>query len=242
MRKHGRGPVWLLLIAMMGIGAPGVLGAQSQDWGVGDVFLAVGDGTYHVFDRAGRFKQALEDDYGGYTTDCGFSPSLERLYAVNYTHSKVVVDEDDEEHRVVQTIDPAEATPGGHSGAIVFAADGGFFVGHPDGNALVHKYNEAGILVATYDVPVDGRRGTNWLDLSVDQQTLYYTSAGRSIQRFDTGSATALPDFAVLPGEGHAEAVRLLPPGDGEGGLLVADGGDIKRLDEAGEVVQRYDA
>ena len=51
-----------------------------------------------------------------------------------------------------------------------------------------------------------------------------------------------MPDFAVLPGEGHAEAVRLLPPGDGEGGLLVADGGDIKRLDEAGEVVQRYDA
>ena len=35
--------------------------------------------------------------------------------------------------------------------------------------------------------------------------------------------------------------MRLLPPGDGSGGLLVADGEDIKRLDGAGNIVQTYD-
>ena len=36
--------------------------------------------------------------------------------------------------------------------------------------------------------------------------------------------------------------MRLLPPGDGSGGLLVADGAEIKRLeDAAGDVIQRYD-
>jgi hypothetical protein len=38
-----------------------------------------------------------------------------------------------------------------------------------------------------------------------------------------------------------ASALRLLPPGDGTGGLLVADRNNIKRLDGNGIVVQTYD-
>ena len=232
------------LLSLAGvIGFTGVAsGTEPTTWALGDVFLAVGDGAYHVYDRTGGFKQALEDERGGYTTDCGFSPGQERLYTVNYTHTKVVVYDDGPSHDVVQTIDPGEASPGGHSGAIVFNADGGFYVGHPEGNSLIHRYDAAGLLVETFAVETEGRRGTNWIDLSSDQRTLFYTSAGRVIQRFDVGSGQQLGDFAELPGAGHSEAIRLLPPGDGSGGLLVADGGDIKRLDEYGEVVGRYDA
>ncbi len=241
MKRHPHSAYKLLVTAIVATAATGALSAQTSTWDVGDVFLAVGDGTYHVYDRAGTFKEAIEDDLGGYTSDCGFNPSLDRLYTVNYTNAKVVVYEDAAEHVVAQTVDPGETSPGSHSGAIVFDADGGFFVGHPDGDNLIHRYDNAGMLVETFDVAIDGRRGTNWIDLSADQQTLFYTSAGRFIQRFDTGSNTQLPDFAELPGEGHAEAVRLLPPGDGTGGLLVADGKEIKRLDATGEVIQRYD-
>jgi hypothetical protein len=234
---------WLAAaVALAIVASDGPVAGEESAWRVGDVFLAVGDGTYHVFDRAGRFKEAIEDELGGYTTDCGFAPSLDKLYTLNYTRSKVVVYDDDGEHAILQTIDPRETSPDGHSGAIVFAADGGFYVGHPDGDRRVHKYDEAGMLLATYRVQTEGRRGTNWIDLSADQQTLFYTSAGRVIQRFDTGSNTQLSDFAELPGEGHAEAIRLLPPGDGSGGLLVADGAHIKRLDATGDVIQRYDA
>ena len=239
--RHPRGAFRLVAIIIAAIGATGTSSAQISDWNVGDVFLAVGDGTYHVYDRTGLLKEAIEDELGGYTSDCGFNPSLDRLYTVNYTNAKVVVYDDGLEHRILQTIDPAQTSPGAHSGAIVFGADGGFFVGHPDGDNLIHLYDDAGMLVETFDVEVDGRRGTNWIDLSADQQTLFYTSAGRFIKRFGTGSNTQLPDFAELPGDGHAEAVRLLPPGDGSGGLLVADGFEIKRLDATGDVIQRYD-
>ena len=215
---------------------------QGMPWDVGDVFLAVGDGTYHVYNSQGGFKEAIEDELGGYTSDCGFNPSLDKLFTTNYTHTKVVVYDDAREHAVLERIDTSELSPGGHSGALVFDAEGGFFVGHPDGNNLIHKYDEAGLLVGTYDAEVEGRRGANWLDLAADQGTLYYTTEGRYILRYDTATNTQLPDFAKLPGEGNAQAVRLLPPGDGTEGLLVADATNIKRLDSSGAVVQVYDA
>ena len=214
--------------------------SDAVEWGVGDVFLAVGDGTYHVYDHSGRFKQAITDELGGYTTDCGFSPRLDRLYTTNYTHTKVVVYDDAAEHAILQTIDPADASPGGHSGAVVFDAEGNLYVGHPDGNNLIHRYSDTGMLLATFEVEV-GKRGTNWLDLSSDQRTLFYSSEGRDIYRFDTESNARMSSFAELPGEGSAFGIRLLPPGDGSGGLLVADGEDIKRLDAEGKVVQAYD-
>jgi hypothetical protein len=96
-------------------------------------------------------------------------------------------------------------------------------------------------LLAKYDVAVE-ERGSNWIDLAADQRTLYYTSEGRKILRYDTATETQLETFATLPGEGDAHALRLLPPGDGSGGLLVADEEDIKRLDRNGQIIQRYDA
>jgi hypothetical protein len=132
-----------------------------------DVFLAVGDGTYHVYNNQGGFKEAIDDEMGGYTSDRGFNPSLDRLYTTNYTNTKVVVYDDAREHAVLETINPGDMSPGGHSGALVFEAEGGFFVGHPDGNNLIHKYDEAGLLVVTHRVEV-GKRGSNWLDLAAD--------------------------------------------------------------------------
>jgi hypothetical protein len=70
---------------------------------------------------------------------------------------------------------------------------------------------------------------------------MFYASEGRGIQRYDVVSDTQLTNFATLPGSGNAFALRLLPPGDGSGGLLVADRGNIKRLDGSGAVVQTYD-
>ncbi|MBI4203177.1 MAG: hypothetical protein HY532_08715 [Chloroflexi bacterium] len=77
--------------------------------------------------------------------------------------------------------------------------------------------------------------------MAANQTTVFYTDGeGRTIRRFDTVGGQ-LADFAVLPGAGNGFALRLLPPGDGSGGLLVADLGDIKRLDGAGAVSQIYD-
>jgi len=113
-------------------------------------------------------------------------------------------------------------------------------VGHPDGNKDIHKYDVAGNLLDTFDVAIE-RRGSDWIDLSSDQQTMFYTSEGALVKRYDVSSSTQLGDFADT-GVSICYALRLLPPGDGSDGLLVAATEDIRRLDSAGTVIQTYDA
>jgi hypothetical protein len=120
----------------------------------------------------------------------------------------------------------------------VFDAAGNFYVGHADNNKLIHKYDAAGNLLATYAVATDDR-GSDWLELAADQKTLFYTSEGGRILRYDVQSNVQLADFANVGITSYA--LRLLPPGDGSGGLLVASTVDIKRLDGTGTVVQTYD-
>lgn len=232
----------ILLLATSSLLQPPFSWAEAPPpWQVGDVFVAVGDGTYHIFDRQGSLKHTLAGELGGYTADCGFNPALDRLYTANFTHTQVVVYEDGAEHGAVQNIDAGAVSPQGHSSGLVFDKEGHFFVGHAGGNRLIHQYDARGRLLATY--PVAGeRRGVQGLDLASDQRTLFYTSGGRWIHRLDTATGEGLSPFAELEGEGHAFGLRLLEPGDGTGGLLVADGGEIKQLDETGQVARVYDA
>ena len=218
----------------------GVSSADPGQFQPGDIFVAVGGGTYDVHDRAGNYRYSLDQGDGGYTADCGFSPDLSRLVTTNYTQSRLFVFEDGVAEAGPQVIETGDVSPGGHAGAVVFDEAGNLFVGHPDGNSLIHKYSPGGGLMETFEVEVE-ERGSNWLDLAVDQSTVFYTSQGRFVHRYDTGTGSQLEPFAELPGEGHAQSVRLLAPGDGSGGLLVADGIDVKRLDRNGEVVHTYD-
>ena len=212
-------------------------------WSVGDVFVGVASGTYHVYDNAGVFKEAISDGIGGlsFTTGCAFNNSLDKLYTTYFSQTKVKVYDDAIPHAISQVIDTAVNSPGGQSESVVFAANGDFYVGHPDGNDDIHRYNAAGTYQQSYDVAVESR-GSDWMDLASDQTTMYYTSEGRLIKKYDvSGAGAQLADLTVLPGAGIAFALRLLPPGDGTGGLLVADNGEIKRLDAASAVVQTYD-
>lgn len=210
-------------------------------WNVGDVFAGIGNGSYNVYDNTGALKETVSDGLGGFTTGCAFNNDLSKLYTTNFTNTKVVVYDDPSPHAVTQVIDPSVVNPGGQSESVVFAANGDFFVGHPDGNDDIQRYNAAGVYQQSYDVAIESR-GSDWMDLAADQVTMFYTSEGRAVKRYDvSGAGAQLPDFTVLPGGGTAFALRLLPPGDGTGGLLVADAGDIKRLDGAGNVTQTYD-
>ena len=212
----------------------------STTWNTGDVFAAIGGGQYKVFDNNGNLKETISDGLSGFTTGCAFNPGLTKLYTTNFSNTKVVVHDDNFPHNILQTIDTNLTSPGGHTESIVFDAAGNFYVGHPDGNDLIHKYDAAGNLLTTFSVAVDAR-GTDWIDLAADQSTLFYTSEGRAIQRYDTSSNTQLTNFATLPGAGNAFTLCLLPPGDGSGGLLVADNSNVKRLDGSGTVIQTYD-
>jgi hypothetical protein len=230
---------WMLslLIGVLSTGANQPARAVTP-WVTGDVFAGVGNGRYQVYDNTGVFKEAISDGLGGFTTGCAFNPSLTRLYTTNFSNTRVVVYDDPSPHPVSQTIVTGLTSPGGSSESVVFDAAGSFYVGHADGDRRLHKYNAAGNLLMTLSPQIEGR-GTDWNDLAADQRTMFYTSEGSLIKRFDVGGNVQLPDFASIGGISYA--LRLLLPADGRGGLVVANALDIKRLDGSGTVVQIYD-
>lgn len=216
--------------------ATGVVSIQSTAWVTGDVFVAVGFGRYQVYDNTGTFKETIVQPFSpARPAGCAFNPTLDRLYTTEFLHSEVVVFDDASPHSVLQTV---ATSPGESSESIVFAADESFYVGHADGDRQIHHYDAGGTLLATFGAATQNR-GTDWLDLAANQKTMYYTSEGPAIKRFDVGTNQQLADFASV---GIAAfALRLLPPGDGSTGLLVANYSDVKRLDATGTVIQTYD-
>jgi cysteine-rich repeat protein len=209
-----------------------------SDWVKGDVFAAVGDGKYNVFSNTGVFKETIDTGLSGeYTTGCSFNQDRSKLYTTVLYASKVVVFDTTHPHTILQTID---TSPGLHTESIVFDAAGNFYVGHAYGDLKVYKYNASGTFLESYSAAIE-ISGTNWIDLATDQCTLFYTSYGRLVKRFDVCTNTQLTDFTTLPWDVYANALRLLPPCDGTGGLLVADYINIKRLNGTGYVVQTYE-
>jgi hypothetical protein len=211
------------------------LPAEAADWVNGDLFLAVSDGRYQVRAQDGTLKETLVDGLGGFTTGCGFNPSRDKLYTTNFSSTRVIVYDRVHPHTIVQNINAA-TVGGGQSESIVFDAVGNFYVGHAGGNVDIQKYNAAGVFQQAFNV-VTTNRGSDWIDLAADQCTMYYTSEGTTIKRFDVCTNTQLTDFASGL-HGAAFALRILA----DGGVLVADSSDIHRLNSAGAIVQTYDA
>jgi hypothetical protein len=85
--------------------------------------------------------------------------------------------------------------------------------------------------------PAGEFEGLFWMDLASDDCTLFYTSLGPNVKRFDVCANAQLPDFNVtaLPGA-FTHDLRELPGG----GLLVANQDVIVRLDSAGSIAQTY--
>jgi hypothetical protein len=226
-------------------------------WNVGDVFVAVGGGQYEVYDNTGAFKQTITDSFAkGATAGCGFD-SLFNLYTTNFDSSAVTEFAGTDPHAVVQTILTGSNSNSASPESIVFDSSGNFYVAHADslvsgkvvkGGGKLEKYNTVGVF-QTFFSPMAENRGTDWIDLANDQKTLFYTSEGLEVLKFNVVNATQLSPFATLPkGTGPAFAIRLLPRVDatgivhldGSGGLLVADTASIKRLDSSGNVKQSY--
>jgi hypothetical protein len=226
--------------------------AQSiPQWLPGDLFVAIGSNSYQVYRNSGTeggyvLVETLNDGLSSpaFTTGCAFDAS-DNLYTTDFSNTSVVKYDANVPHSILQIINttPGVSETGNlHNEAITFASNGDFLVGHADGDHLVQRYNAAGALQQSYAVAIQDR-GSDWIELSSDQHTLFYTSEGSSILRYDLsaneGAGAQLANFANLTGGLYA--LRLLPPGDGSGGLLVTSGtAGIQRLDGSGNVIQTY--
>jgi hypothetical protein len=103
-----------------------------------------------------------------------------------------------------------------------------------------------------------GRQGTDWVDLAyayiptepgqpAPPMVAYYTSEDSFIHRYDVATGRQLPDFGggrLFPRneiqDRRFHGLRILPPGDGTGGLLVAAGDAVFRFDQHGVNIQQY--
>jgi uncharacterized protein (TIGR03437 family) len=124
--------------------------------------------------------------------------------------------------------------------SIVFDNSGNAYVGQADCSSQILKFDSLGNLLAQYSVAVENR-GSYHIVLDPNQCTMYYTSEGPNVKRFNVCTDTQMPDFnsAPLPDPvGGAQEFSLLPGG----GMLVADFNTIARLDASGNLVRTYDA
>ena len=97
------------------------------------------------------------------------------------------------------------------------------------------EFDKNGNLLNTFTV-AGQCRGTDWVELLPDQQTLLYTSEGTSVLSFNINTNTQNADFADnLPGS-SAYAFRVLPNGN----LLVADSTVVVELNASGSQVMTY--
>jgi streptogramin lyase len=216
--------VWGLALSLLVIWSPSVFA-----FAIGDVFASVGNGNVNVYDASGTFLQTLSTGAGGYTTGMAFTPGG-NLLVTNFSNNSVY--QFDPSGSLLGTFG-TQPTGTSENESVLRDIAGNYYVGHA-GQGNIAKFDAAGNLLTSYSVTVEDR-GADWIDLAADQHTMYYTSEGQSVKRFDVGSNTQLTDFATGLG-GTAYALRIL----GDGGVLVANTNNVLRLDAAGNVVQTY--
>src|SRR5439155_11575065 len=250
MRTWSRGMIAAALLLLV-VGATASLRAQAPQWNVGDVFAAIGSGQYNVYTNGGVLKQTITDSVGsGATAGCAFD-SAYRLFTTNFSNTDIVRFAIDNAHPIAQTI-PGGATSGfRQSESVAFDGHGNFYVGYAatsssaSGGGL-ELYNHNGVLQDSFS-PTTENRGVDWIDVASDGHTIFYTSEGRKIFKFDTASSASsgYVDVSTVSGgtNGKLFAIQILPPGNGAGGVLVADQKNIKRVNVVGgaaAIVQTY--
>ena len=119
---------------------------------------------------------------------------------------------------------------------IVFAAPATFYVGLAGCNRTIVKTPLDSTITAEYRAAEDVY-GVFWMDLGPDDCTMYYTSQGPNVKRYDVCGDRQLSNFnaAPLPG-GIAHDLRVLP----DGRVLVSSGQVVALLNASGALVGAY--
>lgn len=243
-----------LLFALLASGRPVASAplAQSGKFQSGDVLVALDFGQVQWFSANGELQATIDTKLGGRNAGLAFNPASGELYVTNLDETLIMLINAD-----AQLSGEFGAFLGGGITSIVFDRSGNVITGRevnlfsseePGGVTIFDPTGKKWYdLFPNSDPTISFDFTPFYIDLSSDQRTLFYTNKGRQIKRFDISGGFQLDDFKTLPGAGdsgepvQATNLRLLHPGDGSGGLLVADYADIKRLDRFGNVIRVYD-
>ena len=206
----------------------------------GDIFVSIEPGPVQWYTRDGLLRQVLVSTVLGTGEGMDFDPSGNLYVARWCTDPSCTSTGNTVEMFSVLGVSMGAVGTGYNCSphAIVFRADWTAFVGQAGCSGDVLRFTPGTVQPDAFDVAPENQ-GSFWVDLAPDGCTLFYTSIGPSVKRYDTCTSTQLPDFnaAPLPG-GATHDLRILP----DGGVLVSSGAVIARLDASGALVQTYAA
>ena len=221
-RAFSRFVVPVCLVAMMGslvllVARPARSAERSPNaptaFQVGDVFVGVGTGKIKRFSPTGTLLQTLDTQLTC-SEDLGMafdtSGNLYATAAFGSCGTGTVTKFDVNGTR----IGPFGSGYSQSTESITLDAAQNVFVGQPDGTAAIRKFDIAGNFLTQY-TPVVGPRGTDWIDMSSDQCTIYYSSEGTSVRKFNTCTSTQLADFCTTcPSASAITGMRLRANGE----------------------------
>lgn len=223
--------VLLASSALIGLFPPPAA-ANHIPYAVGDVFAGVGRGMIKHFSPTGALIETLDTTSGSFEDTGMCFDAAGNLRSANFTANNMTLF--DNKGAVVQHpwAGPFNANPE----SCVVDAGGNVYVGQAGGTRDVLKFNSLGAPLGSYNVATTAR-GSDWIDLASDQKTLFYTSEGAEVKRFDVSTNTQLPDLATgLPAPCFALRIRA------NGEVLVACSSRAVRLSPTGTVIQSYPA
>jgi hypothetical protein len=192
------------------------------------LFVGINNGQVKRFGKDGSPLATLSTSMGGSTTGMAFD-AFSNLYVTDFTANAV---------SKFPGLGPAAGFGSGYNckpESIVFDNAGNAYVGETGCSHAIVKLDPYGTITAVYQ-PVVEQEGTDWIDLSSDQCTIYYTSQGPSVLRFNVCDRKQMPPLTSQLAE--ALALRILP----DGGVVVANLKNIKRFDADGKLLQTYNA
>jgi outer membrane protein assembly factor BamB len=229
-------PLAVLLVSVMLL----VFGAQPTyanhlPYTIGEVFAGVGDGKISRYTPTGVLIEQLDTTSGSAeeTGMCfdGNTPTA-NLRSTNFTANNMTRFNNMGGVQTHPWAGPFNADPE----SCVVDGNGDIYVGQADGTGDILKFDADGNQLASFDVDTESR-GSDWIDLAADQCTMFYTSEGKFVKRFDVCTNTQLPDFNATPlPTSPCFALRIRTNGE----VLVACTDAAHRLSSAGTLMQSY--
>jgi hypothetical protein len=226
-----QGWAWLdLTITAPNVAACDSLTPPSSTYASGEIFAGVGNGLVNRYDRDGCRIEILDTTSGSiYQTGMCFDASG-NLYVTSFSTSTMT--KFDPTGNIL--VHPWGGAFNLDPESCVVAGGGNVYIGQADGQRRLLKFDAGGHLLASW-TPATEDRGTDWNDLGADQCTMFYTSEGYQVKRFDVCTGTQLADFTVLPTQ-PAFALRIRSNGE----VMVATWAAVYRLSASGALLQQY--
>ena len=207
--------------------------SASAAYQVGDIFAAVGAGQIKRFSPDGTLLQTLDTTSGSLSTAGMCFDSLGNLYSTNFSSQNMTKFDNDG----VIIAHPWATGFGDQPESCVVDGVGNIYTGEVDGAQLMRKFDSTGGAPLVTFAPTTGDRGIDWIDLAGDQCTMYYTSEGSLVKRFDVCTDTQLPDFTSGLNR-PCFALRIRSNGE----VMVACRSEVVRLNATGGIIQIYPA